>query len=179
MATTHVFIVDTNTFKYHIDYMFAGTGAKDNYIDFNNTATTKLHHNTENNLVAMIADSQRVRKNDYVIFYLQQNFRDGIYEGKFYGIFKIKHDLSFLDNLVHKTSKVSLSKKYSDFKYPSKENILKLKWKNGFEHEIEMRTVLTQTQEKKLLMKFEHSDKKIIASFIRNFYLNNQYQLEE
>ena len=26
--TTHVFIVDDNTFKYHLEYMFAGTGAK-------------------------------------------------------------------------------------------------------------------------------------------------------
>lgn len=24
---THVFIVDTKTFKYHLEYMFAGTGA--------------------------------------------------------------------------------------------------------------------------------------------------------
>ncbi|MFH1823705.1 MAG: hypothetical protein ABH873_00545 [Candidatus Firestonebacteria bacterium] len=29
MATTHVFIVNTNTFKYHLEYLFAGTGAKD------------------------------------------------------------------------------------------------------------------------------------------------------
>jgi len=29
MATTHVFIVDTYTFKYHLEYQFAGTGAKE------------------------------------------------------------------------------------------------------------------------------------------------------
>ncbi len=46
----------------------------------------------------MIADSQRIRKSDFVIFYLQQNISQGIYEGKFYGIFKAKEDLSFLDN---------------------------------------------------------------------------------
>jgi len=46
----------------------------------------------------MIADSQRVRKNDYVIFYLQQDVQKRIYEGKFYGIFKVREDLSFLDN---------------------------------------------------------------------------------
>ena len=34
MTTTHVFIVDTNTFKYHLEYLFAGTGAKDNFIDY-------------------------------------------------------------------------------------------------------------------------------------------------
>ncbi len=96
--TTHVFIVDTNTFKYHVEYLFAGTGAKDNRIDFNNNATTSLNHTTENNLVGMISDSQRVRKDDFLIFYLQQNYSENVYEGKFYGIFKIKEDLSFLDN---------------------------------------------------------------------------------
>ncbi len=98
MTTTHVFIVDTNTFKYHLEYLFAGTGAKDNYIDFNNNPNTSLKHTTENNLVGMIADSQRIRKGDFVIFYLQQNYSEKVWEGKFYGIFKAKEDLSFLDN---------------------------------------------------------------------------------
>ncbi len=96
--TTHVFIVDTNTFKYHLEYLFAGTGAKDNYIDFNNNPNTSLNHATENNLVGMIADSQRIRKGDFIIFYLQQNYSEKVWEGKFYGIFKAKEDLSFLDN---------------------------------------------------------------------------------
>ena len=96
--TTHVFIVDTNTFKYHVEYLFAGTGAKDNRIDFNNSPTTSLNHTTENNLVGMISDSQRVRKGDLLVFYLQQKYSENVYEGKFYGIFKIKEDLSFLDN---------------------------------------------------------------------------------
>ena len=96
--TTHVFIVDTNTFKCHVEYLFAGTGAKDNRIDFNNSPTTSLNHTTENNLVGMISDSQRVRKGDLLVFYLQQNYSENVYEGKFYGIFKIKEDLSFLDN---------------------------------------------------------------------------------
>ena len=98
MTTTHVFIVDTNTFKYHLEYLFAGTGAKDNSIDFNNNPNTSLNHTTENNLVGMIADSQRIRKGDFVIFYLQQNYSQKVWEGKFYGIFKAKEDLSFLDN---------------------------------------------------------------------------------
>ena len=98
MATIHVFIVDNTTFKYHLEYQFAGTGAKDSYIDFNSSPSTKLYHSAENNLVGMIADSQRIRKGDFVIFYLQQNISQGIYEGKFYGIFKAKEDLSFLDN---------------------------------------------------------------------------------
>ncbi len=104
MATTHVFIVNTTTFKNHLEYQFAGTGAapkeggEERYIDFNSSPTTSYHPRTEDNLVSMIADSQRVRKNDYVIFYLQQDVPKKIYEGKFYGIFKIKEDLSFLDN---------------------------------------------------------------------------------
>ncbi len=98
MKNTHVFIVDTNTFKYHLEYLFAGTGAKDNYIDFNDNSDTTLNYTTENNLVSMIADSQRIRKGDFIIFYLQQNSSEGIREGKFYGIFKAKEDLSFLDN---------------------------------------------------------------------------------
>jgi len=98
MTTTHVFIVDTNTFKYHLEYLFAGTGAKDSFIDFNNNPNTSLNHTTENNLVGMIADSQRIRKGDFVIFYLQQNYSEKVWEGKFYGIFKAKEDLSFLDN---------------------------------------------------------------------------------
>jgi len=96
--TTHVFIVDTNTFKYHLEYLFAGTGAKDSYIDFNNNQSTSLNHTTENNLVGMIADSQRIRKGDFVIFYLQQNYSIKVWEGRFFGIFKAKEDLSFLDN---------------------------------------------------------------------------------
>jgi predicted RNA-binding protein len=98
MATTHVFIVDSTTFKLHLEYLFAGTGAKDITIDFNNGSKTALPHTTENNLIGMIADSQRIRKGDYIIFYLQQSHADKIYEGKFYGVFKAKEDLSFLDN---------------------------------------------------------------------------------
>lgn len=98
MTTTHVFIVDTNTFKHHLEYLFAGTGAKDTNVDFNNNPNTSLNHTTENNLVRMISDSQRVRKGDFIIFYLQQNYSEKVWEGKFYGIFKVKEDLSFLDN---------------------------------------------------------------------------------
>ena len=98
MATTHVFIVDSTTFKYHLEYMFAGTGAKNNIIDFNNSKNSNLHSTTENNLLGMIADSQRVRIGDFVIFYLQQNFQKGIKEGKFFGVFKVREAPSFLDN---------------------------------------------------------------------------------
>lgn len=96
--TTHVFIVDKTTFKLHLEYLFAGTGAKDNKIDFNNNASTSLHATTENMLVGMIADGGRVRRGDQIIFYLQQDFSEKIFEGKFFGIFKAKNDWSFLDN---------------------------------------------------------------------------------
>ena len=98
MKTTHVFIVDTKTFKYHLEYLFAGTGAKDNVIDFNTNPDTSLKYATENNLVDLMTDSQRVRKGDYVVFYLQQNVAKEVYEGKFFGIFKVKEAPSFLDN---------------------------------------------------------------------------------
>lgn len=98
MPTTHVFIVDSNTFKYHLEYLFAGTGAKDYKIDFNNKERTSLIAQRENLLLGMIADSQRIRKEDFIIFYLQQSYSDKIFEGKFYGIFKVKEDPSFLDN---------------------------------------------------------------------------------
>ena len=38
--TTHVFIVDATTFKIHLEYLFAGTGAKDHRVDFNNRSNT-------------------------------------------------------------------------------------------------------------------------------------------
>ncbi len=78
--------------------MFAATGAKDNRIDFNNSAISEIHSTTENNLLGMIADSQRVRAGDFVIFYLQQNFQKGIREGQFFGVFKVREVPSFLDN---------------------------------------------------------------------------------
>ncbi len=96
--TTHVFIVDSTTFKYHLEYMFAGTGAKEYIIDFNNVNTTNLTAQRENLLLGMISDCQRIRKGDFIIFYLQQSYSNKIYEGKFYGIFKVREDPSFLDN---------------------------------------------------------------------------------
>jgi predicted RNA-binding protein len=96
--TTHVFIVDLITFKYHLEYMFAGTGAKNEKVDFNNSPTSHLNPTIENMLVGMTADANRVRKGDLIIFYVQQNLQKGIYEGKFFGIFQAKQDWSFLDN---------------------------------------------------------------------------------
>lgn len=93
MATTHVLIVDDNTFKYHLEYLFIGTGSKDNDYILNNPEATEKP-STERLLVSMLADLSRVKIGDYVIFYLQQ--KDDR-EGKFYGIFKIS-SLPFIDN---------------------------------------------------------------------------------
>lgn len=97
MATTHVFIVGTNTFKYHLEYLFVGTGSRDNVIDFNNVSSSSIHFQQENALVGLMADFSRVRVGDNVIFYLQQDSGMGFSEGKFYGVFKIT-SLAFLDN---------------------------------------------------------------------------------
>src|SRR3989344_8807730 len=96
--TTHVFIVGSTTFKIHLEYLFVGTGAMDNIVDFNDKSTSSLHSTKENMLVSMISDASRIRKGDLIIFYLQQSFSDKIFDGKFYGIFKAKNDWSFLDN---------------------------------------------------------------------------------
>jgi len=97
VETTHVFIVDSRTFKLHLEYLFAGTGAKDFKIDFNNNPNTSLHPTIENMLVGMIADGSRVRRGDQIIFYLRQEIPKKIYDGKFFGIFKSKNDWVFLD----------------------------------------------------------------------------------
>ncbi|MBR5076676.1 MAG: hypothetical protein IKX28_06715 [Bacteroidales bacterium] len=92
--TTHVFIVDGTTFKYHLEYMFAGTGAKDNDVDFNGTSYTSLHPTTEKCLVGLMADCCRIRKGDHILFYLQARENK---EGRFYGIFQASSE-PFLDN---------------------------------------------------------------------------------
>ena len=62
--TTHVFIVDSKTFKMHLEYLFAGTGAQDIEIDFNATSNTALHYAIENMLVGMTADASRIRQGE-------------------------------------------------------------------------------------------------------------------
>ncbi|MGX3044134.1 DUF91 domain-containing protein [Helicobacter sp. T3_23-1056] len=95
--TTHVFIVDATTFKYHLEYQFVGTGKGDDSVDFNGSPNTRHSPQTENILVEMIADFTRIQVGDLVIFYLQQDSKQDIYEGKFYGVFRIAN-LVFLDN---------------------------------------------------------------------------------
>lgn len=97
MNNAHVFIVNTTTFKYHLEYLFAGTGAKDNRVDFNGVTTSSLK-NTENMLAGMMADVLRIRKCDKVIFYVQGKPDEGFFEGKFFGVFRAKDGIAFLDN---------------------------------------------------------------------------------
>jgi len=97
MHTAHVFIVDHKTFPYHLEYLFAGTGAKDSSIDFNGQPNTQ-YPKKENMLVSMMSDACRIRKGDPIIFYLQQSLEKGIREGRFFGLFKAAQDHSFLDN---------------------------------------------------------------------------------
>jgi hypothetical protein len=40
--STHVYIVNSTTFKVHLEYLFAGTGAKDYIVDFNDKKETSL-----------------------------------------------------------------------------------------------------------------------------------------
>jgi hypothetical protein len=66
---TQVFIVNDDTFPSHLQYLFAGTGAKEKDEDIN-----------------LLADIKRVRAGDLVIFYIEATTKT---KGGFYGIFKI------------------------------------------------------------------------------------------
>lgn len=89
----HVFVVDSTTFKLHLDYMFAGTGAKDKTSPFLTSAEVNYHNSTERNLVGMIADISRIRPGDKIIFYLQSTQNN---QGLFFGVFKAE-SLGFFD----------------------------------------------------------------------------------
>lgn len=83
----HVFIVDEKTLALHLKYKFAGTGAKDyqcNYL-WDNDAEVKP--SIERLLTGMVADISRVKPNDKIIFYLQQNAN---HEGMFFGSFSVE-----------------------------------------------------------------------------------------
>jgi hypothetical protein len=71
LIATHVFVVNDNTFPSHLQYLFAGTGAKDKDVD-----------------VELLSDIKRVRPGDLVLFYIEATTKS---KGGFYGIFKITH----------------------------------------------------------------------------------------
>lgn len=73
--TTHVFIVNENTFPMHLQYMFAGTGA------YNQKRKIWLDEH-----IGLLSDISRVRTGDLVIFYIEGTKK---VKGGFYGIFQI------------------------------------------------------------------------------------------
>lgn len=77
----HVFIVNQNTFKVHLEYMFAGTGASDVSTDFIFDPSVIVHTQNEKRSVGMMVDLARIRKGDKIIFFVT-----GI--AKFYGVFE-------------------------------------------------------------------------------------------
>lgn len=92
----HVFIVDEITFKYHLEYGFAGTGAGDKQSPFLlNALSNNIHSTTERNLVGMIADVYRIRIGDKIVFYLQS--RNGR-EGMFFGVYRATSTAFFDEN---------------------------------------------------------------------------------
>ncbi len=104
----HVFIVDENTFKYHLEYLFAGTGAQDRLSVFlSNPSTSAIHSTTERNLVGMIADVSKIRLGDKIIFYLQATTQR---QGMFFGIFKAASRAFFDENDEDNYLKVDLRK---------------------------------------------------------------------
>lgn len=97
---THVFVVDKTTFKIHLEYMFAGTGAgigdkRKEALFLTNADITKINATTERNLVGMIADVSRIRQGDNIIFYLQANSGN---PGTFFGVFEAESVAFFDEN---------------------------------------------------------------------------------
>ena len=91
----HVFVVNQITFKQHLEYMFAGKGAKNRMSLFLEKSDIKFQPTTERNLVGMIADISRIRPDDKIIFYLQATVNN---PGMFFGIFKAKSAAFFDEN---------------------------------------------------------------------------------
>lgn len=88
---THVFVVNETTLKYHLEHLFAGTGAMDFYPDFINSQTSNLNASSEKLLASMLADISRINIGDKVIFYLEGQY-------KFFGTFKVA-EKPFLDDV--------------------------------------------------------------------------------
>lgn len=99
---THVFIVNDRTFKVHLEYLFAGTGANcDAFFleqtDYVNPRRKEegLTVKSEENSVAMIADVSRIRNEDKVIFYLEATCK---HPGMFFGVFKVIQEAFYQAN---------------------------------------------------------------------------------
>lgn len=104
---THIFIVNSQTFKYHLEYMFAGTGASDKKSTFLLDSNVQFNSSTERNLVGMIADISRIQVGDNIIFYLQASNGN---QGLFFGVFKAKSKAFFDENDSNNYLKSELKK---------------------------------------------------------------------
>ena len=122
---THVLVVNDRTFKYHIEYMFAGTGGREpdseaKQITKDKILNGELNQSLEKVCVGLMADWGRVRKGDHIIFYVVQ----GNDKGKFFGVFKAtENGVSINDNgdylkklniNNHKTNLEQVKEMYSD-----------------------------------------------------------------
>ena len=93
--TTHVFVVDENTLKFHLEYLFAGTGAEDKQSPFLASSNVDYNATTERMLTGMIADISKIRIGDKIVFYLQATKNN---PGMFFGIFKAVSNPFFDEN---------------------------------------------------------------------------------
>lgn len=89
---THVFIVNEQTIKIHLEYLFAGTGSSNDApflleANYHNPQKKQdgVTSSAERNLAAMIADISRIRTGDKILFYLQASSNS---QGMFFGIFE-------------------------------------------------------------------------------------------
>ena len=110
--TTHVFVVNEQTFKYHLEYKFAGTGAGTKQAPFILNPTTAFSWATERMLVGMVADISRIRIGDKVLFYLQAKSGN---QGSFFGIFRVA-SLPFFDENDQNNYLVNLTGKGLSFR---------------------------------------------------------------
>ncbi|VEU74633.1 Uncharacterised protein [Mycoplasmopsis citelli] len=90
---THVFIVNEQTFKIHLEYMFAGTGNSISDINFliKNKENTKATNPKQKVAISMLSDLERIRIGDNILFFVT-----GI--SRFFGIFKATSEV-FVDNV--------------------------------------------------------------------------------
>ena len=98
----HVFIVNDTTFKYHLEYLFAGTCALRNpdFLEDKEYQNPKkkddgVTSKQELSICGMIADVSRIRKGDKILFYLTQTSE---HEGMFFGTFSVKNKAFFDSN---------------------------------------------------------------------------------
>ena len=73
----HVFVVNDTTFKYHLEYLFAGTCALENpdFLEDKEYQNPRKKEDgvtskQELSICGMIADVSRIREGDKILFYL-------------------------------------------------------------------------------------------------------------